>query len=550
MVHSRLLALVCVSLPRIVFASSSPPLPNLPNSVRLDNGLFVGNQTGNVTEFLGIPFAQPPVGNLRFQLPQPNLPYQGVHNATQFGPACIQQSGPDIIPVQLLDPTTVAVLEGGAGAPLADSEDCLSINVIKPTNIKSNQKLPVLVWIYGGGFEEGGTASFAGSVIVERSLALGEPVLYVSMNYRVSALGFLASEEVRKEGVGNLGLHDQRQALRWVQKYIHAFGGDPTKVTIWGESAGAISVASQMLTNGGHTEGLFRAAFMESGAPIPVGDLSHGQQVYDQFVAATNCSSAVDTLQCLREAPLSTIRAAQNASPFFFGFQSLDEAWLPRADGVFLPDDPQKLVLEGSVANIPFVSGNCDDEGTLFSLASFNITTDDEVRDYLRTFFLPTASNSSIDQLLTLYPSDPTVGSPFDTGTANAITPQFKRIAAILGDGIFQAPRRFFLQHRSGKQPIYSFLSKRFKTLPDLGAFHSTDLQNVYGPGDMTDYLIRFAATLNPNGKTNINWPRYTTQSPQLLTFLDGPTPEVITQDTYRAKQLAFMTQLFLENPI
>ncbi|KAI0265657.1 carotenoid ester lipase precursor [Gloeopeniophorella convolvens] len=533
MMHGRLLVLVCVSLHSVVLASSSPPLPNLPNSVRLDNGLFVGNQTGNVTEFLGIPFAQPPVGNLRFRLPQPNLPYQGVHNATQFGPACIQQSGQDIIPVQLLDPTTVAVLEGREGAPLAESEDCLSINVIKPTNIKSNQKLPVVVWIYGAGFEEGGTVSFAGSAIVERSLALEEPVLYVSMNYRVSALGFLASQEVRKEGVGNLGLHDQRQALRWVQKYIHAFGGDHTKVTIWGESAGAISVASQMLTNGGNTEGLFRAAFMESGAPIPVGDLSHGQKFYDQFVASTNCSSAVDTLQC---EPNGYCCYALRLT---LVIQSLDEAWLPRADGVFLPDDPQKLVLEGSVANIPFVSGNCDDEGTLFSLASFNITTDNEARDYLRTFFLPTAPNSSIDQLLTLYPSDPTVGSPFDTGTANAITPQFKRIAAILGDGIFHAPRRFFLQHRSGKQPIYSFLSKRFKTLPDLGAFHSTDLQNVYGPGDMTDYLIRFAATLNPNGNTNINWPRYTTQSPQLLTFLDGPTPEVITQDTYRAEQLA-----------
>ncbi|KAF8260208.1 Alpha/Beta hydrolase protein [Lactarius quietus] len=157
-------------------------------------------------------------------------------------------------------------------------------------------------------------------------------------SHSLSAFGFLASQEVKDAGVGNLGLHDhecstvstinvitsgftERMALHWVQKYIRTFGGDPLKVTIWGESAGSISVSLHMLVNGGDTEGLFHAAFMESGSPLPVGDITHGQQYYNDIVELTGCSGSSDTLACLRAAPYDKLKTTMDSTPSLFSYQ-------------------------------------------------------------------------------------------------------------------------------------------------------------------------------------------------------------------------------------
>ncbi|TFY69725.1 hypothetical protein EVG20_g3020 [Dentipellis fragilis] len=512
--------------------------------------IFFGQASGKVNKFLGIPFAQPPTGDLRFRLPKPNYPYSGTQTVTAFGPSCPQQDITIPIPAGLTQDAVDFLVNTVYGSIFPDSEDCLTINVVAPATAKPGDKLPVVTWIFGGGFQLGGTTIYDGVSIVQKSIDLGKPVVYVSMNYRLSAFGFLASDEVKQAGVGNLGLQDQREALRWIQKYIGSFGGDPTKVTIWGESAGAISVALHLLTNGGNPEGLFRAAFMESGSPIPVGDISHGQPYYDDLVQRTECTGSSDTLECLRQVPYSKLKAAMDKSPSILSYQSLKLAWLPRADGVFLKDTPQNLVQQGSVANVPFITGDCDDEGTFFSLSTLNITTEQQVHDYLKQNYFPQGSDAELTVILNAYPSDLTQGSPFNTGILNALSPQFKRLAALQGDAVFQAPRRFFLQKRSGKQNTWSFLSKRLKTLPFLGSVHGSDILNVYGGGDMADYLVRFAANLDPNGNTGINWPKYTTESPNLLTFLDGSIPLTITQDIYRSDGFDALTQLCLEHPI
>jgi acetylcholinesterase len=181
-----------------------------------------------------------------------------------------------------------------------------------------------------------------------------------------------------------------------------------------------------------------------------------------------------------------------------------------------------------------------------------------------------------MDKVLTLYPQNVTLGSPFDTGTRNALTPEFKTIAAFLGDLVFQAPRRFFLRNVSGKQNTWSYCSlhlfpclrvqvllvlhrsrvdshtvnKRLKSLPILGSVHASDIPIIYGGEDLTDYLINFATNLNPNGGSVAHWPPYTTLWPQLLTLYDAPVSTNVTLDTYRAEGIQFLTELSLVYPL
>ncbi|PBK95732.1 carotenoid ester lipase precursor [Armillaria gallica] len=520
-------------------------------TVTLDSATFTGTTSGAVSKFLGIPFAQPPTGDRRFRLPETHPAYNGSYDASAFGPSCPQQAVKLPILTGVPEEAVDYIVDSIYKAILPDDEDCLTINVLKPASATSNSKLPVVAWIFGGGFELGGPAMYDGTSIVSRSIALNQPVIYVSMNYRVSGFGFLAGKEVKEAAVGNLGLHDQREALRWIQNYIATFGGDPTKVTIWGESAGAISAALHTIAYDGDTQGLFRAAFMQSGSPIPVGDLEGGQKYYDDIVIRTGCSGSDDTLACLRTVSYKTLKAAIDNSPFIFDYQSLKLAWLPRADGVLFSDNPQRLVEQGKIANVPIVSGDCDDEGTLFSLASLNITTNAEVATYLKTVIFPNISDQDLGTLLDLYPADPLEGSPYDTGPLKILTPQFKRVASFQGDAVFQAPRRFFLQNLSGKQNIWAFLNKRLKLVPILGSFHASDILNVYFGGDMADYLIRFVATSNPSGSTGFQWPQWTTKSPNLLTFNDDLLrPLTITQDTFRSDAINGLAKILLTNPI
>ncbi|EIW58886.1 carotenoid ester lipase precursor [Trametes versicolor FP-101664 SS1] len=521
-------------------------------SVKLGKATVVGTGDGVVSQFLGIPYAQPPVGDLRLQLPKAVTSYKGTLNATTFGNQCIQQSLalpdlPDNVPPAI--PATLSALVSVEVQGPTQSEDCLNLNVIAPAGAKSTSKLPVVFWIHGGGFQVGSNAVEPGEVVVNRSIAIGEPIIFVATNYRLSAFGFLGGSEVKDAGLGNLGLHDQRLALEWVQSHIAAFGGDPAKVTIWGESAGSISVAAHMIASGGSTGGLFRAAWMESGSAFPSGDITKVQPTFDFITSQVNCTSASDKLACLRTVSTEDIRAAMDQTPTVISFEALNIPYWPHADGVFLKDHPQKLVQQGSVAKVPFVAGSNEDEGTLFSLSTLGLNSTDDFAGYLKGNYFPDASNGTIETLMSHYPEDPATGSPFDTGDDFEITTVYKRMAAFQGDLIFQAPRRFFLSERSAKQPAWSFFSQRNK-IPGLGAIHSSELSVIFGGQDMTDYLVRFVTTLNPNGLGAYFWPNYLPNCTQLLTFLDGDTTLDIIMDDFRQNATDFLTQLSLEQPI
>jgi len=523
-------------------------------TVTVNGGTFVGFNGWKVEKFFGIPYAQPPNGNRRFRPPVGVTSYSGTIDVSAYGNHCPQHGGSSTPENDNIDGDGVDALKtvfGDLEPTEDDNEDCLSLNIVRPKPKylpDSGAPLPVLVWIYGGGFTGGKTKKYAGQPIVRRSISNDAPVIFVSMNYRVSAFGFLASKEVRAAKAGNLGLQDQREALRWIQKHIGAFGGDPTKVTIWGESAGAISVALQMAAYDGNHEGLFRGAFMQSGAHVPTGGVEGGQKHYDAIVKDTGCSGAADTLQCLRTVSYVKLKAAIDKTPGLFSYNALNIAWLPREDGTFLTAPPGELVRDGKVARVPYVTGNCDDEGTVFSLMSLNVTTAALFKTYLSQTLLPQLPASAIDGIISRYPQTAAAGSPFGTGALNALTSQFKRLAALQGDAVFQGPRRWFLENTASKQNAWAFLSTNFKALPVLGAFHASDMVNsFYLDGPMSDHVLNFANTLNPanEGQT---WPKWTTSDRRMFLYKAGA--DTITSDTYRSTEIAYLNEILLENPV
>ncbi|KAI8975912.1 carotenoid ester lipase precursor [Trametes punicea] len=523
-------------------------------TVILDKATVIGKSEGAVTSYFGIPFAEPPIGDLRLRLPKPITRYSGTINATVPATQC-PQLPPGLrsdLPSEIVQDMLAYFSADVLTTDTPQSEDCLSISVQVPAGTKPGDKLPVLALVFGGGFTTGSTALYPGNALVERSIELQQPVVFVNMNYRLSVFGFLGGKEIKEAGVGNLGLQDQRVALRWIKNHISAFGGDPDKVTLWGDSAGAISIALQMVTNGGDNEGLFRGAVMMSGSPIPTGDIELLQPSYDTVVEQSGCAGEDDTLECLRTVSTDTLMKAAAAVPNLFDYPGLDEAWAPRADGKFLEAPAQHLVLAGSVADVPFISGDCLDEGTIFATGSFNVTTEQEFRDFVHDTFFSSTPETALAPLFSLYPNDPAAGSPFGTGDANQLAPQFKRMAAFQGDIVFQAPRRFFLDQRSSKQPTWSFMSERNGTT-GLGFPHGGDFVAALRGDDFADYVLRFTATLDPNGglsNRTIRWPKYDSVARQILRLVDdGQQPLMIGTDTARLQPMATLTALTIAHP-
>ncbi|KAF9507965.1 hypothetical protein BS47DRAFT_264345 [Hydnum rufescens UP504] len=254
------------------------------------------------------------------------------------------------------------------------SEDCLTVNVIRPASTDSSAKLPVMVWIYGGGFTSGASVRYDGSELVKQSLVI---IIYVSMNYRLNLFGFLASSEVEKrakskgDAVLNAGLLDQRLALQWVQKNIDAFGGDRDKVVVFGESAGAMSIGSHLLSNHGKHSGLFRGAILESGGSIGIPVIRAKE--YDASYAklaervACNSSSSSSVFDCLRTVPVDTFQAVLEERRSGVTAAALRE----HPNNVVQDDDfhharPSEAFKAGKIARVPTIIGTVLDEGVGF----------------------------------------------------------------------------------------------------------------------------------------------------------------------------------------
>ncbi|TGJ82189.1 hypothetical protein E0Z10_g6579 [Xylaria hypoxylon] len=507
---------------------ASPPLEERATvSVAMSQGTIVGTSLLGVENFAGIPFADAPVGNLRLRPPQRRTKSLGTFDASGLGPACPQfffsNKGDLLTSVlgNLLDTPLFQVVTG-------QTEDCLTIRVQRPVGTAPNAKLPVLFWIFGGAFELGSPQMYDATGLILNGIVQKKPFVFVSVNYRVGGFGFLPGKEILADGAANLGLLDQRMGLEWVQDNIAAFGGDPTKVTIWGESAGSISVYNQMALYGGNNtykgNKLFRAAIMNSGSIVPADkvDCERCQDIYDQVVKSAGCSSSKDSLQCLRAADYNTFLSAANSVSGVLSYTSVALSYLPRPDGTALPDSPDILAKTGRYAAVPMIIGDVEDEGTLFSLFQPNMTTEANLIDYLSSVFFHKATKSQVTELVGIYSPALSAGSPFRTGILNSPYPQFKRLAAILGDLVFTLTRRLFLEMTTQANPdvpSWSYLGSYNYGTPILGTFHASDILQVfygilpnYASVAFQSYYLSFLYTMDPNNGTPAGiakWPQW-----------------------------------------
>lgn len=300
--------------------------------VGTDSGAVRGVATATTDEFLGIPYAAPPVGALRWRPPAPAAHWSGVRDATAFAPHCPQVAGPF--------------------GKASTSEDCLYLNVFRPAR-RSGRPLPVMVWIHGGALVTGESDDYDPTNLVR------DGVIVVTINYRLGALGFLAHPALagRAGGPsGNYGLMDQQAALRWVQRNVGRFGGDRRDVTIFGESAGGLSVLSQLASKG--ARGLFDRAIVESGSYDPTqASLATAEADGERFAAQAGCAD--QTAACLRGLPVSTILANENQS-----------GYMPDVDGKVLTRSLSTSFATGDFARVPIVNGTNHDEWRLFVAVS------------------------------------------------------------------------------------------------------------------------------------------------------------------------------------
>jgi acetylcholinesterase len=308
------------------------------------------------------------------------------------------------------------------------------------------------------------------SYLIQQSVLNHKPVIGISINYRMAAFGFIHSQEIGATKSTNLGLRDQRTAFRWVNRHIRSFGGDPNKVTIWGESAGAYSVGDHINAYDGNTEGIFRAAILESGSAIgpPLNGTGWYQGMYNNLSASVGCSSASDTLQCLRDVPYEIIAP--------YGNQGLE--WFHAIDGGIVPRYGQESLLSGKFARIPIILGTNTDEG--FGVNGVN--TDEQAIEQLLTSKRWNINETEARRLLELYPDNPTVGEPY--GWGNRTWPenglQWKRYQSIATDLTMFAPRRLLAEKMSERvDRVYSYRwdAPKFNNTPaNIGINHFSEV--------------------------------------------------------------------------
>lgn len=474
----------------LIFAGSAMAFAGIPEPVRIDTGMVTGTNTASdeIRVFKGIPFAAPPVGDLRWRPPQPAAKWDGVRKAEEFGHVCVQNRGPNTT-----GPTP--------------SEDCLYLNVW--TGAKSaSEKRPVIVWTYGGGFT-GGSGSeprYDGEALAKKG------VVFVTYNYRLGPFGFFAHPDLTKESghnaSGNYGMMDMAAALHWVQRNIAAFGGDPNKVTIDGESAGAILVSAMVGSPEG--KGLFRRAIAQSGAWM-------GISITRMPTRAAAEEQGARQAQAMGAATLADLRAKSTEE-----VQKNARSSGVIVDGWYVPEDLSMIYLKGKQNDADILVGSNRDEGTFFarpggagaSAADFNTRSKERF-------------GKLADGFAKVYP----VSTDPDAAAAQL---------AAQRDEFGWHMRTWAQLQEKRKNKAYLYFFTRVPPAPEgrpsRGATHTAELSYMFNnllPGTpwtetdrkladiMSSYWANFAATGNPNGKGLPEWPIYSAKSDQAMVLGD-----------------------------
>jgi para-nitrobenzyl esterase len=469
------------------------------------DGPVLGLRENGVTKFLGIPYAKPPVGALRWMPPQPVAKWTGVRRAYKFGPTCAQ----------------VTTLGPFAGPPNSN-EDCLYLNVFTQD---TKAKLPVLVWIHGGGYFDGASNDYDPSKLVTKG-----KLVIVTLNYRLNLFGFLAHPALDAEGhaFGNYGLMDMQAALKWVQRNIAAFGGDPGNVTLGGQSAGAGAAAANILSPA--AKGLFHRAIFQSGGYTPFVPKSVAEDKGKKFAAAAGCTTG-DIAKCLRALPAAKIEAlagsASETSPMITN---------PMVDGTVIPEQEIDLIRAGKFNQMPIMMGTTHDEGN-FNAGILQYFKKDraplneaDYRGYLQRTYggnagaggsPPAYAKDTIDKILAQYPVKAGAQMAWDAAHSDMLACRGQYTAEAL----------------SAHVPVYMYLfndrtaQTYFPKMPGFQplAYHTADIPYIFtgyhgGPNgapftltpaqsQLSDRMVtawaNFARTGNPNASDDKPWPRW-----------------------------------------
>ena len=486
---------IIVLLTIFVMFSAGSGIAQQPSPAKVDGGLLQGTFEDGLTVYKGIPFAAPPVGNLRWCAPQPPAKWEGIKQADKFAPGPMQ----------------------GGNPPSGKSEDCLYLNIWTPAK-SSDERVPVLVWIYGGGFGAGSTSekNYSGENLAKKGVVL------VSIAYRVGQLGFLAHPELSKENPdhvsGNYGLLDMIAGLQWVKKNIAAFGGDPNKVTIFGESAGGIAVS--MLCASPLAKGLFQGAISQSGGSFgpPRPTTFPGENL------KRLANAEADGLAYLKSAGVSSIAELRkiDADKLPAG-RGLGMSW-PIIDGFVIPDDQYKLYDAGHFNDTPILVGYNSDEGASFSPPR----TPQAYIAGVRMRYGPFAEN-----LLKAYPTD--------SGTVPKTARDLARDAAFGWHTWIWAR----LQSKMGKSKAFYYYFDQHPDYPEgspragYGSPHGQDVAYVFQHLDasnpqttktdldiseaMATYWTNFAKHGDPSGEGVPVWPSFSDANPVVMYFSQTP---------------------------